>query len=170
MLTLIFASSSTTVTLEAQVLAERQVEARERREVPRAVLVVERAEDAIRVLPDGELRRVLLHEHEERGDALAHRRLGGDEQARQVDGAPGEVLGLHAVARGGGGRELGAGVVLELGQHDDHDRDGAQHHDERDARFFLAAFRARRGSARGAHCWGIPKLRGCWMGRKTLVV
>ncbi len=133
--------------LEAQVLAERQVETRELREVPRAVLVVEGAEDAVGVLPDRELRRVLLHEHEERRDARAHRRLGGDEQTRQVHGAPGEVLGLHAVARGGGGGELGTGVVLELGQHDDHDRDGAQHHDERDARFLLAALRAPR--ARG---------------------
>ena len=81
----------------------------------------------------GQLRRRLLHQHEERRDPGAHRRLGGDEQTRQVDGAPREVLGLDAVPGRRGRGELGARVVLELGQHDDHDGDGAEHHDERDA-------------------------------------
>ena len=155
MFTLIFASSSTMSTskrppFRPRFLPERQVEAAETGEVLRRLLVVERAEDAIGELPDRQLRRRAFMSMKSGAMACAHRRLGGDEQAREVDRAPREVLGLHAVAHRPSRRELGAGVVLELGEHHDHDGDRAEHHDERDAALALPAARASRRLVGGA--------------------
>ncbi len=164
--------------LEAEVLAEREVDPGEPCEVVARLLVVEGGEDLVGVDPDRQLRRLLVHQHEERRDGRAHRRLGCDEQARQVDRASCEVFRLNAVARGGRRRELGARVVLELGEHDDHDRYGAEHHDERHAALAVAArapaTAAHRGCLAGgrhgrAH-WVIPKVRGSCIGRKSFVV
>ena len=92
-----------------------------------------------------------------------------------TDGAR-EVLGLDRIALRGRGRELGARLVLELGEHDGEDGDGAHHHDEGDAalaRTLLLPAERRTGDCRArlsdrAHL-ATPKESACCVGIWILV-
>jgi hypothetical protein len=157
--------------LEAHVLRAADIEPRERDEVLASLLVVERAQNPVRVFPHGQLRHRALHEGKEGRDGLPHRGLGRDEESRKVDRAARVVFRLNAVSRRHRGREFGASVILELRQHHDHDGDGAKNHDERHSPLALTTAESTTSGVRKGHHWrGIPNDSGCWMGRKNFVV
>ena len=177
---MIFESSSTMTTskrppLHAEVLAQRQVDPPRPAKSCAASLSLNAPRRRSENSHTGSCGGVRFISMKSGAIACAHRRLGGDEQAREVHRAPREVLGLHAVARRRRARRArrsasswnSASMTVMMAIAPSTMMSATP---RSLARAALARVARAAASERGAHWRGSRSERGCWIGMKTLVM